>query len=309
MAQTTTAIGLRWISHLGTRWDLMAGTEGAVLPTGLGSIYLPKFEPRTYKTARMHGVKFDGLDWDAGDFRMRVTVADTYLNRPLGNFRRGAEWLYLDRSFRDSFSPLYPGTLEVEALGEVRTFRGRLVELEAVEDETTAKGMPDIRGRATYDVALMAESPFYAGKPVVYDFPFVGSASPDNYYGPNNLAPDFIITGGNAIGNAVVNNPGQVEVWPTWTIDGPGQAVVGVGDHVTYVQGLAAGERLVITTNPQESDVRDGNGTRAWDRLGALYDFAPVPPGDSVTMTAQLIGGGPGSNIRLEIPALYLAAY
>lgn len=283
----------------------MGGTEGALLPKGLESIYLPKFTQRTHKTARMHGVKFEGIDWDEGSLSMTVVVADTYLNRPAGDFRRGDMWLFLDASFRDSFSPLYPGTFEVETIRGTRRFDGRLVELDA----SVGGAMPDIRGVAEYEIELAAESPFWRGDPVVYDFPFTGSETPDNYYGPTNLAPDFIITGGNSLGNVVLNNPGQVEVWPTWTIDGPGQAVVGVGDHVTYVQGLAAGERLVINTDPQGSDVRDGNGVRAWDRLGGLYDFAPVPPGESITATAQLIGGGVGSNIRLEIPTYYLAAY
>jgi len=300
-----TRVGVRWISHLGTTWNLMEGTEGAVLPKGLGSIYLPKFTQITHKTARTPGVRFDGIDWDAGEAILTVAVGDTRITRPNGDYRRGDMWLTLDRSFRDSFSPIYPGTLEVDALGETRKFRGRLLNL----DVETVDRMPDIRGMCQYEIGLAAESPFYEGKPVVYDFPYSGSSVPDNYYGPANAAPDFVISGGNAIGNAVLNNPGQVEVWPRWTIDGPGQAVVGVGDHVTQVQGLAAGERLVIDTHPTTGDVRDGNGVRAWDRLGGLYDFAPVEPGASITATAQLIGGGPGSNIHLELPTYYLAAY
>ncbi|AOD24039.1 hypothetical protein IM25_22680 [Rhodococcus sp. p52] len=283
----------------------MAGTEGAVLPKGLKSILLPHFTQLTHKTARRHGVRFEGIDWDEGNCTMTVVVGDTWVSRPAGNFRRGDEFLYLDRSFRDSFSPLYPGTLEVEALGETRSFSGRLVEL----DDGDIEMMPDIRGTAEYEITLAAESTFWRGKDVVFDFPFTGSATPDNYYGPSNAAPDFYITGGNAIGNAVLTNPGQVEVWPTWTIDGPGQAVVGVGEHITYVSGLAAGERLVIVTDPAHSEVVDGGGNRAWDRIGGLYDFAPVEPGDDVVATAQIIGGGPGANIRLELPTLYLAAY
>ncbi|CDZ92298.1 hypothetical protein QM787_04110 [Rhodococcus ruber] len=305
MSALHSRVQVRWASHLGTEWNLMSGTEGAILPKGLKSILLPKFTQLTHKTARRHGVRFEGIDWDAGDCTMTVVVGDTWVSRPAGNFRRGDEFLYLDRSFRDSFSPLYPGTLEVEALGESRSFSGRLVELDDGDVDT----MPDVRGTAEYEITLAAESPFWRGKDVVFDFPFTGSATPDNYYGPTNAAPDFYITGGNAIGNAVLTNPGQVEVWPTWTIDGPGQAVVGVGEHITYVSGLAAGERLVIVTDPSHSEVVDGGGNRAWDRIGGLYDFAPVKPGDDVVATAQIIGGGPGANIRLELPTFYLAAY
>lgn len=298
-------VGIVWRSHLDTVWDLMAGTQGAVLPKGLASVFLPKFTPRTHKTARTPGVRFDGIDWDAGEVSLTVTVGDTWLSRPDGRFRRGDEFLYLDRAFRDSFSPLYPGTLEVTALGQTRRFSGRLVELTA-EDITA---MPDIRGLATYEITLSAESPFYRGRDLVFDFGFVGAATPQDYYGPTGSAPDFYITGGNALGNVTVSNPGQVQVWPTWTIDGPGQAVVGIGDHITYTQGLAAGERLVIVTDAAGTTVVDGAGNRAWDRIGGLYDFAPIEPGQSIVATAQIIGGATGSNIRLEVPVLYLSAY
>lgn len=298
-------VGIVWRSHLGTEWDLMTGTQGVVLPQGLRSMFLPKFTQRTHKTARTPGVRFDGIDWDAGEASMTVTVGDTWISRPDGNFRRGDEFLHLDRSFRDSFSPLYPGTLAVEALGETRRFTGRLVELTGEDGDT----MPDIRGTATYEIALAAESPFYRGKDVVFDFGFVGAATPENYYGPTDAAPDFYITGGNALGNAVLTNPGQVEEWPTWTFDGPGQAVLGIGDHITYTHGLAAGERLIIVTDPNGTTVVDGAGNRAWDRIAGLYDFAPVEPGDNVLATAQIVGGGPGANIRLELATHFLSAY
>lgn len=301
-----TRVGMWWTSHLGTRWDLMAGTEGAVLPEGLKSVFLPKFTPRTHTSARVPGVRFDGIDWDAGELGLTVTVGDTWVSRPDGRFRRGDEWLLLDRAFRDSFSPLYPGTLEVQALSETRRFVGRLVELDLAD---TAAAMPDIAGHATYSITVASESPFYLGKPQVYDFGFVGAAAPENYYGPANAGPDFYITGGNALGNVVLTNPGQVEEWPTWTVDGPGQAVLGIGDHITYTHGLAAGERLVIVTDPNGTTVEDGAGNRAWDRIAGLYDFAPVEPGDNVLATAQIVGGGPGANIRLELATHFLSAY
>lgn len=298
-----TSIDVKWISHLGVTWDLMRGTEGVTLTSGLESLMLPSFTPKTTRTARAPGRRFHGIDLEEFSAQLGVTVADTWVSRPDGSFRRGAQWLGLDAAFRESFSPTEPGTLQITSPSGTRRYIGRLEDLEA----ESMSPMPDVRGRQSYDISLGADMPLYFGDVVAQDFPFVESTA-ENYYGPNNLAPPFYISAGNAAGNAQVLNPGQVETWPTWIIDGPGQAIVGVGDHMTHVPALGAGQRLVIVTDPHRTSVTDEGGNRAWDRM-ELYDFAPIPVGDQVPISVHIIGGGPGANIRLELVPLYLGPY
>lgn len=300
-----TDIGLKITSHTGAVWDLMAGTEGAILTNGLAGVHLPEMSQIVYKTARSPGGRFEDVRWDTGELTMEVTVADTWVNRPSGAFRRRDEFLMLDREFRDSFCPYHEMIVEFTALGQVRTFRGRLTGLE----RQNADFMPDTHGRADYEIELTPESPFFHGKPLVYDFPYTGSDLGDNYYGPDNEAPDFHITQGSAVSNVTVTNPGQVECWPKWTVDGPGQAVVGIGDHLTTITMLNEGERIVVDTDPSTGGVWDESGDRAWDRLGPLYNFAPIHHASTIDATAQLISAGPGANIRLEIPSLFRSAW
>lgn len=297
------AVSIKWEAWDGRVWDIMRGTEGAVLTAGISSLLLPDFTPRMQKTARAPGARFRGIDWAEGTAQLNVTVGDTWITRPDGNFRRGDMWLSLDADFRAAFHPVKPGSLIVDTTRfGPRRFVGRLTDLEA-EDTGT---MPDIRGRASYSISLMAELPFFQGDSTVLDFPYV-AGNTVNYYGVNNLAPDFVISQGNTLNNVLVFNPSDIDTWPTWILTGPGQPIIGVGEHITYVPPLAAGEQLTIVTNPHGMSVTDTLGDRAWHRL-EQYDFGAIPAGDQVPITAQIIGGGPGANIRVELPAWYFAA-
>jgi hypothetical protein len=297
-------IGIKVTGLNGQVFDLVNGTEGVVL-SSLKGLELPTFKLQESRTARAPGRRVTGITWDSADLSARVTVADTYLNRPDGRFRTGAEWINLDRAFKGAFSPLAQSLVEVSTPGGTRTYRGRLDELEDVTDGPEL--LRDIRGRADYDLTLSPDFPFWQGAPVVFDFPYQAVVG-DNYYGPGNSAPPFYISKGNSLGGATVINPGDVPAYPTWTITGPAQATVGVGDHLTYVNGLSTGQQITITTDPNAMDVRDENGVRAWPVISS-YDFAGIPAGESSNISARIIAGGAGANIRMTLTPNYLSWY
>lgn len=68
------------------------------------------------------------------------------------------------------------------------------------------------------------------------------------------LAPFPNLSSGEVLGATQITNPGQVEAWPTWRIDGPATQVVAVnntlGKTFTVNHDLAAGEHIDITTRP-----------------------------------------------------------
>jgi hypothetical protein len=304
---SSSIIGIKIIGANGAVFDLVNGTEGAFLTDGLEGVDLPVFKFIERKTARAPGRRVLGINWDTGRCSLKITVGDTWANRPTGNFRAGRDWLQLDRTFRGAFTPLGITVVEVTTPDGVRRFRGRL-EPDGFEADTgKAATLADINGLASYSIELGADWPFWQGIPVDYDFPYA-SVQGDNYYGPANAAPDFIISKGNSLARAVVLNPGQVEAWPEWIITGPAQATVGVSDHLTRVNGLSSGQQIRITTNPSSMDVRDESGTRAWGAI-AEYDFAGIAPGESSNISAQIVGGGDGANIHLTLTPNYLSWY
>ncbi|UOT02269.1 hypothetical protein MPY17_25305 [Rhodococcus opacus] len=301
MSQSVTGIKVTGIN--GAVFDLVNGTEGAVLTDGLGGVLLPSFERQDTKTARGRGRRVGGLRWNPTTMRARVTVADTRLSVPRGaGYRTGAPWLALDRTFKGAFSPLQPTLVEVSTPNGPRTYRGRL---ESLQDVTEGGGLRDIAGRADYELTLGADLPFWQGAPVVYDFLYSADAG-DNYYGPSNAAPPFYIARGNALATAVVLNPGQVPAYPTWTVTGPVTATVGIGDHLTEVTALAAGQSVTLVTEPTTQAITDEAGGRAWGAVRS-WDFAAIPPGESSTVVARMVGGGPGASIRLTLTPNYLS--
>lgn len=297
-------IGIKMTGANGAEFDLVNGTEGVMLADGMKGVELPDFKFIESKSARAPGRRVHGVQWEKADLVLPVHVGDTWNSRPDGLFRRGVQWLALDRTFKGAALPTAQTIVTVTTDAGARTYRGRLEDL---EDNTEGSLLRDIRGLATYDLTLGADLPFWQGTPVVYDFPYTTSTA-DNYYGPTNSAPPLYISKGNVLASAVVLNPGTVEAYPTWTITGPAQATVGVGDHLTYVTGLSSGQQVTIVTDPNSMDVRDENGDRAWSLIGS-YDFAGIEPGESSNISARIVGGGAGANIRMTLTPNYLSWY
>ncbi|WP_370180426.1 hypothetical protein [Rhodococcus wratislaviensis] len=301
-AVSESVTGIKVTGINGTVFDLVNGTEGVVLTAGLGGVLLPSFHRQDTRTARAPGRRVGGIKWDPSTLRAQVTVADTWQSRPDGRFRKGAAWVDLDRTFKGAFSPLASSLVTVSAPNGPRTLRGRL---EGLQDVTDDGPMRDVHGRADYELTLGADHPFWQGAPVVYDFPYSDTGG-GNYYGPTNAAPPFVISRANALASATVLNPGEVPAYPTWEITGPAQATVGVGDHVTEVEALATGQRLTIVTDPNGMAATDGDGNRAWLLL-RTWDFAALPAGESSTVLASIVSGGPGASIRMTFAPNYLS--
>jgi hypothetical protein len=130
------------------------------------------------------------------------------------------------------------------------------------------------------------------------------------------LAPYPSISSGQVLGATTVTNPGDVEVWPTWTITGPATRITftreDTGERFIIdpstidVAELGAGETVVVSTDPPS--VR-GPGGANW--IGALNwpeaALWSLPPGDT-PVTFQLDGAGPGSAVDLTYHPRYETA-
>lgn len=305
-----TDLDLTWTGPDGSVWDWMVGTQGVILGEGIDGILFPDFDQLTTPTPA--GRRYNRTRWKPALISATLQVADTVVahetveNGPLG-YRRGSAWRDLDRRVRRSLSPLEPGRLTCTADGQTRFLDLRL------EDLTySIVKWPDIRGLVEYDVELADDEPFWKGEPLVTTFEYQAEATEDYYSGGVDgvtEGPDFFISPGNSYASGVyVPNPGEVEAWPVWEITGPVQATVGIGDAVTELPFLGAGEKLTITTNPVSRNIVDGTGRRAWD-LVPRRRFEPIPAGDQVPVVVNTSDGGEGSSIRLTITPNYLGAY
>ncbi|MHB9005170.1 MAG: phage distal tail protein [Coriobacteriia bacterium] len=125
----------------------------------------------------------------------------------------------------------------------------------------------------------------------------IGDASPFLPLLPLNIAPSTLFVPG-----VVINNPGQVETWPVWTIVGPGSDITlqneTTGESIVISITLGALEELEIDTRPGYKTVRHGDGTNAYDHLSATSSLWPLVKGNN---TVNLTMGAAGADSALTL--------
>lgn len=132
------------------------------------------------------------------------------------------------------------------------------------------------------------------------------------------LVPYPSVSSSQVLGATTVDNPGDVVVWPQWTITGPASQVVfthaGTGEAFTLNPSAAAvghgpllaGEQVTVRTDPPQVRYQDGsNWIGALNWPGAtLWGLDPGPN----PVTFQLDGSGPGSAVDLTFLPRYETA-
>lgn len=212
-----------------------------------------------------------------------------------------ARWRQLARAFTDTLRR-GPGVLEFQRPDGSRR-----------QIDVIYEGGFDVAGQPasgiTWDTAVLnlwCEDPYwYDPSPLV--------VHREHSVGEDYLTPFPSVSSGQVLGATTVNNPGDVVVWPTWTITGPASLVTFThadsGDEFVFdptpVHGgaLLAGESMTIRTDPVQVRYQDGTN---W--IGGLNFPGAVlwglEPGDNA-VTFQLDGSGPGSAVDLSYNARY----
>jgi hypothetical protein len=123
------------------------------------------------------------------------------------------------------------------------------------------------------------------------------------------LAPFPSLSSGEVLGDTEITNPGEVEAWPTWRIDGPATQVVAVnhtlGKQFTVVHNLLAGEHIDITTDPGRVTGPSGDMPGALQRPGSTL-WRLEPGVNDITFTVS--GSGAGTKITLSFYPRYETA-
>jgi hypothetical protein len=158
----------------------------------------------------------------------------------------------------------------------------------------------------TYDTAVLAlycEDPYWrdvAPTTVLREFAL----------GADFLRPFMTVSSSRTLGETQIDNRGDVEAWPAWTITGPASSVGATnsttGEAFTLTHTLLAGQIVGITTDPPT--VRGPAGevlTGSLDWPGARL-WALQPGVNDVDF--QVGGSGPGTRIELSYYQRYETA-
>ncbi|MCT1689861.1 phage tail family protein [Brevibacterium sp. p3-SID960] len=113
-------------------------------------------------------------------------------------------------------------------------------------------------------------------------------------------------------GAYVLNIQGDADAWPVWEVTGPGEDLLiqndDTGDRI-FIEGQF-GEKVTITTRPQEQDVvsasvMDGS---LWERVSDDSVFFPLQPGVN-RVRMSMVNGKPESTVTLKYVEQWMAGF
>lgn len=154
-------------------------------------------------------------------------------------------------------------------------------------------------------VNLRCHSPYWTDtSDVASDFTFSASST---FF----LAEPLTVSGGQIVATPTINNGGDVDAWPVWTVDGPGDRLVlentTTGDSLTLERTVAAGETVTIDTRPNVKTVTLADGSNLYPDLTADSKLWALQPGDNV-LSLHLRNADTGAEITLAFRRRWLTA-
>lgn len=286
------AIQLSWTGADSTFWDLTNGkvrlsTTGDGSSSGSSSgvegFGEPDYTRMTVSSAGRDGQRRVGLRSRAqprSGLLPVIILADTV-----------PEWYALSAGWRNSWSPDNPGTLAVTMPnGQRRTLQAYLQD----DDKYAPLVDPTINLTESVAVTWVADDPWWKGDTVTASFTVV-TGTVDFFNG--GAAPPFNLAAGNLLSGVRLNNPGDLEAWPTYTLTGPatGFSVTLNGHTVSGNINVATGQTLVVNTDPSAQVAflygSDGSTTNVTPQLTAV-DFGFIPSGLTVPTSVVVNGTG-----------------
>ncbi len=280
-----------WTGWDGSVWNLSSdsGSTGVVLRPGVRGRNMP---PITHHESESEARA--GSRWRSS----RTNKREVFW--PISVFKdtNSQEWIEYARAFWRTMHPEKPGLWTVtQPDGTTRSLVCRFVD----DGQHADDWAPGVFGWAQYGITLQAEDPYWSGTPITRSWrtgvdalPFIGE------YG----GPPFQISAAQTIASASIPNPGDVDAFVTWTLEGPidAGATVGAGGNlVGYTGSLAGGDVLVINTRDMSARL---NGVRVSQNLSPR-DFAPIPAGGEVELS--ITAGGTGKITATLTPKYFRA--
>lgn len=288
-------IGVTWTGWDGSVWDLHAGPVR--LAPGFEGFSMLTADAFVRETAMTDGQFFTG--W-------RATPRPVLFPVLIGQAGTASDWLALETAWWKTMRFDRPGKLSVKSVdGSVRSLKLRFVD----DGGMATKRDPSHDRLTVAPLKMMADDPWWTG--AMFSQTFDNGGQPINFFGAvaGGRGTPFFISKGSTLRAANIENPGDIAVWPKYTITGPTtsfRSVLGgqaVGGPITVVEG----QRLEIDTSPQQqvAYLIDGSSKTNVTRKLTEFAFARLPDGGSVRLDIQL--GGTGAVTLSAAPKYYRA--
>lgn len=270
-----------WVGADGSTWNLSDPSKKAYKVRGATGFGAPPVTHWWSSPNRLPGSIWQGSHDDRPDLFVPVEVWGT----------TSADFVAQNRAFSSSLSPTDTGTYWCYTPdGAARWSEARYSE----GLESPIELDPVAQARVRYGLTLDRDDPYWKGATTTVTYS--GTSIPLN-----------------TTGTRTVVNAGDVPVWPKWTLNGPWTtATVGVGSDLIVVAGsIAVGQGRIVDTDPRHDDdpaVVSLAGVDRWQDVTSRV-FAPIPPGQAVSVTIGMNGRTTASSIVLEYTPAYRQAW
>lgn len=263
---------MTWAGADGSTWTLDGSQGVLLLQDGLVGLHFPEHDRFTSTAPSTAGSRHRGS---------RAQERDVEWNLLVYSDESSAEWQAIDRAFWSSFDVDDPGVWTVaDAGGRSLSLECRLVPKNDPYDRD-----PALHGWSLYHVQMVACEPFWRGPEVSQTWQ---NAAPVPFFGVDG---QLHVSNSSSMTAATMNNPGDVEAWPAWTITGPMTSLsITVDGGTITIPTLASGDTLIVNTDPAVATALK-NGV---DVSGLVdpWDPRPIPRGDDVPVTLTVTGTG-----------------
>ena len=106
-----------------------------------------------------------------------------------------------------------------------------------------------------------------------------------------------IALSGTSQGTLYVQNPADCELWPMWTLTGPGKWTIpdmnlSAGPRRIECPALTRIQSLTINTHPREESYVASDGSNFAGRFGGVEFLYPIPPRTTQKAIAVKVEGG-----------------
>lgn len=171
--------------------------------------------------------------------------------------------------------------------------------------------MPEVEGQWSGPELQLARAVFRATDPYWYDVSTVSATYTTGT--PATFFPFFPLrlSASEVFADATLDNSGDVETWPTWTIVGPASSIVlrnlTTGKVLSLSTTLTAGESVSIDTRPGVKTVLRQDGTNLFSSLSATSSLWPLQRGTNA-IRAEMSGATAASSVTVNYRRRYLSA-
>lgn len=153
-------------------------------------------------------------------------------------------------------------------------------------------------GWVLYQLRFVADDPYWYGPPITREWK-AGESEDFFIAAPDPVTDMFFISQAQTTSSVKIANPGDVEAWVTWTIDGPlGDLDVtltapGMSDGTLGIPDVLDPNTLVIDTDPRVATARL-NGIDITEQIDP-WDPRPVPARGEQTLGVSAVITGDGT--------------